>query len=83
MNIDSDRASHRQQVESSCLTWVGYDAGTRVLDLTFRHGGVYRYFEVPPTLHESLLKAPSKGRFFAAELRDHFTCQRLSSSDSH
>lgn len=56
MIIESDRASQRQQVESSCLISVGYDAENHVLQLAFRHGGVYRYGEAPPALRESLRK---------------------------
>jgi hypothetical protein len=70
--------SNRQRLESSCLTTAGYDARTRMLDVEFRHGGVYRYFEVPASVHESLMKAPSKGRFFTAEVRDRFPHVRLS-----
>lgn len=71
----------RQPLKSSSLASVGYERGSRTLELEFRKGGVYRYFEVPAALHEALLRAPSKGRFFAAELRNRFPYARVSPSE--
>lgn len=81
MSTHPDQTSHRQRVESSSLTSVGYETGSRTLEVEFRKGGVYRYFEVPASLHESLMKASSKGRFFAAEVRDRFPYARVFQSD--
>ena len=71
-NTLQQRKSGRQPVQSSCLTSVGYQVGSRTLEVEFRNGGVYLYFEVPPSVHAALMTAPSKGRFFAAEVRDRF-----------
>lgn len=68
---------HRQPVVSSCLSSVGYEAGSRTLEVEFRSGGVYRYLEVPTCVHESLMKAPSTGRFFATNIRDRFRHVRV------
>ena len=67
------KASHsREPVESASLASVGYDLSTRTLEVEFRRGGIYRYVGVPATVSQSLMEAPSKGRFFAAEIRNCF-----------
>lgn len=40
---------------SKALEAAGYDSAARVLRLRFRNGGLYDYFEVPPTVFEALL----------------------------
>lgn len=81
IRIQGQATSSRQPVDSSSLASVGYDRGSRTLEVEFRKGGVYRYFEVPASLHESLLRAPFKGRFFAAELRGRFPYARVAPSE--
>jgi hypothetical protein len=81
MQVQGQPTSSRRPVESSSLVSVGYERGSRTLEVEFRKGGVYRYFEVPATLHESLLRATSKGRFFATEVRDRFPYARVSPSE--
>jgi hypothetical protein len=54
----------RAQVESSMLRSVGYDPATRVLELEFRNGRLYRYAEVGEEIYRELMAAPSKGRYF-------------------
>jgi KTSC domain len=67
----------RQVVESSSLRSLGYDRATRTLEVEFKHGGVYRYEEVPPELWSELRLAESKGQFFQERVRDHFATTRL------
>jgi hypothetical protein len=63
-------------VESTTLTTVAYDAAYRMLWLQFRSGAVYRYFGVPPTVHQALMAATSKGAYFNHHIRGHFSYQR-------
>lgn len=79
MSVHEHQPAQRQRVQSSCLTSVGYQAASRTLEVEFRNGSVYRYFEVPACVHEALIEAPSKGRFFATEVRDRFACARPAS----
>jgi hypothetical protein len=63
-------------VESSLLSSVAYSKDA-TLELHFRHGAIYRYFDVPPALFQALLDAESKGAFFNHNIRDQFQYQRL------
>lgn len=67
----------REPLESSSLAAAGYDAATATLEVEFRHGGVYRYFLVPQSAWRAFQAASSKGRFFVAEIRDHYPFERV------
>ncbi|HYX22693.1 MAG TPA: KTSC domain-containing protein [Thermoanaerobaculia bacterium] len=62
----------RLPVASSAISSVGYDERSSVLEVEFRSGTVYDYFDVPPKVWKALLGAPSKGRFVTRRIRDRF-----------
>lgn len=49
-----------------------YDDTREILQLEFRSHAIYRYFGVPGSVYESLVTAPSKGRYFNGAIRGHF-----------
>jgi len=59
-------------VESSTLASVGYDESRDLLQLEFRSRALYRYFAVPAVVHEALLAATSKGRYFNQAIRGRY-----------
>ena len=59
-------------VESTTLVMVSYDDARELLQLDFCSRAVYQYFQVPATVHQSLLDAPSKGRYFNQMIRGRF-----------
>lgn len=67
----------REAVVSSDLASVGYDDEAMVLELEFRNGGVYRYYAVPSAVHDGLMSAQSKGRYFNASIRHVYRCERI------
>jgi predicted XRE-type DNA-binding protein len=70
-------ALQQETVSSSAISSVAYDPSARTLEVKFRNGSIYRYFEVPPTTYEALAKAPSKGTFYSTKIRDRFEFARL------
>lgn len=46
---------HRQPVESSNVATIGFS--NNVLEIEFKHGGVYQYFDVPVKGYIDLMKA--------------------------
>lgn len=54
----------RQLIVSTALRSVGYDAVARVLEVELQSGPIYRYFDVPLSVYDALMSAPSKGRYF-------------------
>lgn len=55
---------NRFPVTSSNLSAVGYDPASGSLEIAFKKGGVYHYFDVSRPIYEGLVSAPSLGRFF-------------------
>ena len=66
---------HRVPVESSSLDSVGYEK--KVLEVSFRNGGLYQFFDVPEELLVALMQADSKGRFFNQRIRGRYASKRL------
>lgn len=62
----------RKPIDSSAIASVGYNPEREELEVEFRSGSVYRYFDVPQEIYEDLLQAPSKGRFFASFIRGQY-----------
>lgn len=67
----------RQQVESSNLASVGYDAENEILEVEFNHGGIYQYFDVPESEYIALMSASSHGSYFSANIRNNHKYQKL------
>ena len=62
----------RVPVESSALATIGYSRRLRALEIEFRNGATYRYLDVEPTLYRTLMKAPSKARFYDQNIRGKY-----------
>jgi hypothetical protein len=68
----------RTSVSSSNLASVGYDGIARILEIQFRNGRIYQYFDVPESIYTDLLVAPSKGTYFHFNIkRAGFTFARI------
>lgn len=65
----------RTPVQSSNLHEVGFENG--VLEIKFHSGGIYQYFDVPAHIHQALMTAPSKGRFFVENIRGVYRYARV------
>ena len=64
-------------VESTTLAKVGYDRTQKLLQLEFRSGAIYQYFDVPVAVHQALLRASSKGSYFNQTVRRCYACSRV------
>ena len=68
---------NRQQVRSSNIRSVGYDDENLLLEIEFHRGGIYQYFEVPESVYQGLLQAPSKGTYFRNQIMDNYRYKRV------
>lgn len=66
-------------VRSKGIDWVAYDAEAQTLDVHFSSSGTYRYFDVPATVYDWLLRAASKGQFVNRLVKDRYRYERLES----
>lgn len=67
----------RNQVPSSNILEVGYDAASATLEVMFTDGKVYQYFDVPQHVHEELVNAASVGKYFHTNIRGTFRYARV------
>jgi len=68
----------RQDVSSSNIRSVGYDNATRILEIEFHsEGRVYQYSDVSEDVYTSLMDAPSKGKYFAAFIKDKYSTTKI------
>jgi len=74
---ESGTAVVMQDVQSSALKSVGYDGGREVLVITFVNGTTYEYSDVPRHVYQELMRAPSKGTHFNANIRDQYSYRRI------
>ena len=47
----------RKEVESSIISTIGYDKSESTLEIEFKNGMIYQYFDVPRKMHKKLVKA--------------------------
>ena len=62
----------REPIASSAISAVGYSKRLHALEIEFRNGAIYRYLNVPPSVHGALISAPSKTRFYDENIRGKY-----------
>ena len=70
---------HRQQVQSSALESIGYDAATNTLELEFKgNSGVWQYFNFKPSAYKKFRASGSLGNFFVRKIKGIYPELRIS-----
>jgi lysyl-tRNA synthetase class 2 len=64
--------------ESGQIKAHGYDAATSTLAVEFKHGGIYLYHGVPASVHASMSKAESVGKFLHAHVKGTYDFKKVS-----
>jgi hypothetical protein len=64
-------------VESQAIEALEYAPVERVLFVRFADGDWYAYLDVAPETYAAFTSAPSKGRFFQAEVRDRYAYRKI------
>jgi hypothetical protein len=69
---EEEIAMQRVPVSSSNVASVGYEVLANTLEVEFLNGSVYQYFDVPQSVHDAFLNAPSVGSYFASNIKGHY-----------
>ncbi len=67
----------REMVSSSTILSVGYEASIETLEVEFKSGGVYQYYNVPTSIYEEFMQSDSKGKFHHAYIRNSYPYSRV------
>ena len=81
-NQNSGDSMNRVPLISSTLSWVAYSPGPALLEVEFRSGEIYRYFDVPQRTYHQLLQAESKGAYLNLNIRKSFSFKRITQASS-
>lgn len=54
---------NREPVASSTVISIGYDEPSQTLEVEFKQGAVYQYYNVSQALFDELMNSSSKGQF--------------------
>lgn len=67
----------REFVSSSTIVSVGYDAAAETLEIEFKNGGIYQYYNVPAPVHQQFMESGSKGQFHHQYIKNAFPFSRV------
>lgn len=67
----ADQVNHIQYRNSTNVRSAGYNAEERYLEIAYRNGSLYRYFNVPPRVYSDFASAPSKGKWVYGVLKQN------------
>jgi len=63
---------NRTPVTSSNVMSVGYDRNTLTLEVEFKTGSVYQYFDVPEAVYQELMSAASVGTYLNQNIKNSY-----------
>ncbi len=67
----------RTPVQSSNVLSVGYDEETQTLEIEYKDGSVYQYYNVPASVYSELLATSSVGRFIHQYIKNAYPFARV------
>jgi KTSC domain len=67
----------RIPVDSSTVNSVLYHSDSSTLEVEFKNGNVYQYFDVPEAVYTEFMTSDSKGEFLAKQIKGAYRYARL------
>lgn len=68
---------NRKFVKSSNIKSIGYNNDTKTLEIEFKSGDIYQFFNVPLIEYQTLLSASSHGSYFYHNIRNKFKWSKI------
>lgn len=68
---------NRKPVTSSNIASIGYDETSETLEIEFKNGGVYQYFDVPERVYNGIMSASSHGEYLAQNIKGHYRYSKV------
>lgn len=65
----------RHRVHSSNVASVGWQ--DNIMEVAFKNGGVYRYYNVPEDVYEGMLRTPSVGKYLHREVKGKYMFRKV------
>lgn len=68
---------NRNPVTSSNIASIGYDDASATLEIEFKNGGIYQYFDVSQREYEGLMSADSHGSYLAQNIKGRYRYSKV------
>jgi hypothetical protein len=76
-NIQKGGFMINNMVLSREIEWIGYEHKRNMLQVEFIVGSIYQYENVPETVYQEFLIAPSYGRFFESNIKNKYQSRKI------
>ncbi|MCK4947538.1 MAG: KTSC domain-containing protein [Candidatus Aureabacteria bacterium] len=63
----------RNNIDSSMIRSIGYDANSSTLEIEFNSGAIWQYFDFPESSWCEFNTSDSKGKFFLREIKKQYS----------
>lgn len=77
LNPDEVKEMERHIVDSSTILSIGYEPANETLEVEFKNGGIYQYYNVPTPIYDQFMASESKGKFLHAYIKPAYSCSRV------
>ena len=76
MSVSQGLQFNRQPVSSSNIRSVGW-IKTKIMEVEFNNGGVYRYYNVPQEVYQALISASSVGGYLHRHIKPNYPYKKV------
>lgn len=66
-----------EKLDSSNLDTADYHEDSQTLTIKFKSGQEWEYYDCPERIYKGLLGAESAGKYFNANIKGKFRCQKI------
>jgi hypothetical protein len=63
---------NRAPVTSSNILSIGYDPNTLTLEIEFKNGAIYQYYDIPEVEYRNLISAGSIGTYLNQSIKGNY-----------
>jgi hypothetical protein len=67
----------REMVDSSTVLSIGYEPTSGTLEVEFKNGGLYQYYNVPEPIYQQFMATDSKGKYLHIYIKPAYPCARV------
>jgi hypothetical protein len=68
---------NRDYIESSTIASAGYESSSLTLEVEFKNGSLYQYYDVPQSTYDEFTASASKGSYLNNVIKKQFRCAKL------
>lgn len=68
---------NRNLVRSSNIASIGYDDASATLEIEFKNGSIYQYFDIPQREYDGLMSASSHGSYLAQNIKGRYRYSKV------